>query len=341
MEQLLKSARDESAEPFSTKGLEIPCNLKMIQADQVWETEGVTGKGVVVAVNDGGITDIAALRLALWRNPGEQLNGKDDDGPLNHGTICAGIIAGRPTAEKPLVTGVAPRARLMVLNGMGYLKAYEYALAHGADVLSMSYTWVNMELGNYRGVFRTAAEHATAGGVMLAGGAGNFAKSAPEGKQICLPKDIPCVVAVGGVLEDGKRPEFSSKGPCSWAGVRFYDDYPADRPLLKPNLTAPAGGFPCWTKASTAAAGPNWKVLWKGSPDALVTGPQGNSFAGPHAAGVAALVFSANPELNAWQVQRILEETSKDLGAPDPDNEYGAGLIQALEAVRAAKKVKK
>src|SRR5207302_1168301 len=104
-------------------------------------------------------------RLALWRNPGEQLNGKDDDGPLNHGTICAGIIAGRPTAEKPLVTGVAPRARLMVLNGMGYLKAYEYALAHGADVLSMSYTWVNMELGHYRDVFRAAAEHVTAGGV--------------------------------------------------------------------------------------------------------------------------------------------------------------------------------
>jgi subtilisin family serine protease len=206
----------------------------------------------------------------------------------------------------------------------------------------MSYMWVNMDLGQYRGVFRTAAEHLSAGGVLPLGGAGNFAKSAPEGKQICNPKDIPCVVAVAGVLEDGKRPEFSSLGPCSWTGVRFYDDYPADQPHRKPDLTAPAGDFPCWMRATPAASGPQWKSLWKGkSSDSLVTGPKGNSFAGPHVAGTAALVLSANPELNAWQVKRILEETSKDLGEPGPDYQHGAGLVQALDAVRAARKAKK
>jgi hypothetical protein len=313
----------------------------------------------VVAINDGGIVDIPALRAALWRNPAEQFNGKDDDGDgyvddlfgydfanqsgyvldagrLNHGTICAGIVAGRPVPGKPLVTGVAPRARLMLLNGMGYLKSYEYALAHGADVLSMSYTWVNMELGQYRGVFRTAAEHLSAAGVLPVGGAGNFAKTAARGAQICLPKDVPCVVAVAGVQEDGKRPPFSSQGPCFWNGVRFYDDYPPDKPLRKPDLSAPAGGFPCWIKAGTEQ--PQWKTVWKGEDsDALVTGPAGNSFAGPHAAGVAALVFSANPELNAWQVKRILEETCQRLGA-EPDYDHGAGLLQALPAVLAAKK---
>jgi hypothetical protein len=48
-------------------------------------------------------------------------------------------------------------------------------------------------------------------------------------------------------------------------------------------------------------------------------------------------MFSANPELNAWQVKRIIEETSKDLGDPGPDDQYGAGLVQALGAVRKAK----
>lgn len=361
LEQLLKHSSDDSGEPFNTNGLEIPWNLSRIQADLVWEKEGVTGKGAVVAINDGGIVDIPALWPALWRNSSEQMNDRDDDGngfmddvlghdfesqsnfvldpgSMNHGTICAGIIAGRPVPGNALVTGVAPRAKLMILKGMGYLKAYEYALSNGADVFSMSYMWVNMDLGQYRGVFRAAAEHLSVAGILPVGGAGNFAKTAPEGKQICLPKDIPCVVAVAGILEDGRRPEFSSKGPCTWTGVRFYDDYPATKPLCKPDLCAPAGGFPCWTKMIPNQSQAQWTVLW--SQGILVNGPQGNSFAGPHAAGVAALIFSANPELNAWQVKRIMEETSKRLESTAPDYQHGAGLLQALAAVRAARKAK-
>ena len=33
----------------------------------------------------------------------------------------------------------------------------------------------------------------------------------------------------------------------------------------------------------------------------LLIGPGGNSFAGPHAAGVAALMLSINPDLCAWR----------------------------------------
>jgi subtilisin family serine protease len=361
MERLLREVTSDQDEPFNARELEIPWNLKLIQADQVWEREKVTGRGAVVAVNDGGVVDIPALRPALWRNPAELPNGKDDDGDgcvddffgydfsrqtnyildsakFSHGTVCAGIIAGRPVPGQRLVTGVAPRARLMVLKGMGYLRAYEYALLHGADVLSMSYMWVNMDLGDYRGVFRAAAEHTTAGGVLCVGGAGNFAQSAPPGRQIALPKDIPCVVAVSGVLNGLRRPPFSSKGPCTWSGVRFYDDYPADHPLAKPDLAAPVGGFPCWSYG-TPPPNRNWKVVWDGKEaGTLVTGPQGNSFAGPHAAGVAALMFAAAPELNAWVVKRLMEKTCRDLGEPGRDPEYGAGLLQAADAVRAAKK---
>ncbi|MEZ5163643.1 MAG: S8 family serine peptidase [Fimbriimonadaceae bacterium] len=94
----------------------------------------------------------------------------------------------------------------------GLHRGFEYALDNGADVFSMSYMFVNMEIGNYRGVFRLAAEHATAAGMLLCGGAGNFATSAPEGKQITIPKDIPCVLSAAGTKEDGSRPDFSSKG---------------------------------------------------------------------------------------------------------------------------------
>lgn len=351
--------------PFTAQGVEVPWNLHEIQADRVWAEEKVAGEGVVVAVADSGLLPAPPLLRALWKNPREELNGKDDDGnglvddlfgydfqahsgfslgdpSVPHGSACAGIIAGRPIPEKPLVTGVAPRARLMVLRGMGYLKSYEYALENGADALSMSYMWVNTELGHYRGVFRAAHEHLAAAGVVALGGAGNFAQTAPAGRQITLPKDIPCVIAAAGVVRDGSQPAFSSRGPCTWKGVRFYDDYPESAPLIKPDVTTFNAGFPCWSKPAYARAA-RLQEVWKGADDAygLYVGLQGNSFAGPHVAGVVALMLSANPDLNAWEVKEILESTCKDLGEKGRDVATGAGLVQALEAVRAARRVKK
>ena len=70
----------------------------------------------------------------------------------------------------------------------------------------------------------------------------------------------------------------------------------------------------------------------------LIIGPAGNSFSGPHAAGVAALMLSANSELNPWEVSGILRETATNLGSEGPDSKFGYGLIDALAAVREAKK---
>lgn len=362
-EQVLKEWQDDSNEAFSTDGLEIPWNLKRIQADAVWKEEKITGKGVVVALSDSGIMATPSLVRALWKNPKEKLDGKDSDdngyvddlfgydfaaqsfyalgdsATLPHGSMCAGIIAGRPLNSKKLVTGIAPRARLMMLRGMGFLKAYEYALANGADVLSMSYMWVNIDLGNYRGVYRTAHEHLAAGGVVSVGGAGNFSRLG-KGRQIALPKDIPCVIAAAGIVEDGSKAPASSEGPCYWDGVRFYDDYPQAKPLQKPDVTGIFGGYPVWGRPQI----PNkvWKIFSnEGDQFALVIGPQGNSFSGPHAAGVAALMLSANSDLNAWEIKSLMEETCKDIGDKGRDTTFGAGLLQALDAVRAAKKAKK
>jgi serine protease AprX len=124
--------------------------------------------------------------------------------------------------------------------------------------------------------------------------------------------------------------------------VKFYSDYPQGKPLHKPDVTAPFGGFPVWGRPGEGkvVATPEHSVVGEQFSEiqALVIGPQGNSFSCPHTAGVAALVLSANPELNPWEVKQIMEQTCKDLG---DRNAYGAGLLQARDAVRAAKKVKK
>jgi subtilisin family serine protease len=75
----------------------------------------------------------------------------------------------------------------------------------------------------------------------------------------------------------------------------------------------------------------------------------GTSMATPHVAGVAALVWSANPKLTNAQVRHILETTAKDLvdteGAPGStagkDPVFGYGLVQAKAAVEEALKTVK
>ncbi|MBW4581270.1 MAG: S8 family serine peptidase [Tildeniella nuda ZEHNDER 1965/U140] len=76
------------------------------------------------------------------------------------------------------------------------------------------------------------------------------------------------------------------------------------------------------------------------SPSGVVFGydPQftGTSAAAPNVTGVASLVWSANPNLTATQVQQILSETAYDLGAPGYDFAYGNGFVNADTAVRRA-----
>ena len=124
----------------------------------------------------------------------------------------------------------------------------------------------------------------------------------------------------------------SSEGPCTWEGVKFYEDCPPSRPLAKPDVTGVFGGFP-----ALGAAG-EWRDLLEGErPDGVLVDVRGdNSFTGAQTAGVAALMLSANPELCPWEVKAIMEKTCRDLGRKGRDYTFGAGLLQARNAVRAA-----
>jgi thermitase len=64
----------------------------------------------------------------------------------------------------------------------------------------------------------------------------------------------------------------------------------------------------------------------------------GTSYAAPVAAGVAALIMSANPGLSSNSVESILFATAVDLGAAGRDNNFGYGRVNAAAAVAAAAK---
>ncbi|MBM3318724.1 MAG: S8 family serine peptidase, partial [Candidatus Eisenbacteria bacterium] len=65
-------------------------------------------------------------------------------------------------------------------------------------------------------------------------------------------------------------------------------------------------------------------------------GWSGTSMAGPHVAGVAALMRQANPDLDVDTVKEIIMSTAVDLGPAGEENTYGWGMIDAYEAVLAA-----
>lgn len=62
----------------------------------------------------------------------------------------------------------------------------------------------------------------------------------------------------------------------------------------------------------------------------------GTSYASPIAAGVGAMIFSANPALSPDDVQDVLYRSADDLGSPGFDNFYGHGRVNTFRAVTLA-----
>jgi len=61
----------------------------------------------------------------------------------------------------------------------------------------------------------------------------------------------------------------------------------------------------------------------------------GTSFSAAYVSGVAALIIQRAPGLSPDAVRNILQSTAKDLGPVGKDPEYGAGLVDAYQAIMA------
>ena len=144
----------------------IQWHVSKVRADEVWNypnTQGFTGRGVVVAIIDTGVNyDHSDISNNMWEGGGNYpnhgwdfaLNNNDPKDELanspkaGHGTHVAGIVAGDGASYK---TGVAPDAKIMAIkifyfddqgelhgNESNMLAGTEFALEHGADVLNYS-----------------------------------------------------------------------------------------------------------------------------------------------------------------------------------------------------------
>ena len=333
--------------------VEITTNVAQVSAPEVWDL-GYTGEGVLVAILDTGVNyEHEDLADHLWdggsQYPNHGYNSYDNNtitmDTRGHGTHCAGIICGDGTSGKK--TGVAPNVTLMCIkalndngnaNASSICSGMEFAVEHGANVLSMSLGIANASVTDKVMIRNTCVNTLEAGVIaaVAAGNEGEKLKSNPVPDNVRVPGSCPapwihpdqkvnaggtsCVVSVGAVDKNDKVASISSRGPVTWENTS-YADYPYEPGigLIRPDVCAPGKDV--------------ISLSYNGEGYATMTG---TSQATPCVAGVMSLMLSKNPDLTPAEISEILETTAKKL-SDNKNNDTGSGRVDALAAVNAIK----
>jgi serine protease len=298
------------------------------------------GSGVVVAVLDTGVA--YSDRGRFVRSP--DLRGDrfargydfvDDDPHPNdengHGTHVASTIA-ESIDNGVGVTGIAFGSKIMpvrVLDNRGWgdsaeiARAIRFAARRRVHAINLSFEFGRRVVARDIPDILDALRFARRKGVLVVGASGNA-----EYGGVAYPARADHVLSVGATTERGCLARYSNYGPTL-------------------DLVAPGGG-----KDAKLAGDPNCQphaprggdiVQMTMTSDLRTFGLpgsyRGTSMAAPHVSGVAALVIASGvigPRPSPDAIEQRLKATARDLGAPGPDDTYGAGLIDATAATAPA-----
>ena len=307
---------------------------RAINADDLLE-EGITGRGVDVALIDSGVAPVAGLDGTnkvvdgpdlSFESPAENLRYLDTYG---HGTHMAGIISGRGDGFR----GVAPGARLVsvkVASATGatdvsqVLAAIDWVVQHRRDgglnirVLNLSFGTDGTQPYTIDPLSH-AAEVAWRRGIVVVAAAGNAGYGSDK---LNNPAYDPYLLAVGALDGRGTRrsiddvvPEWSSRGD----GVRNPD-------LVAPGTSIVSLRNPGSEVDLTYPEGRVGERFFRGS---------GTSQAAAVVSGAAALLLDKRPGLSPDQVKALFTSTASHLRNADPVAQ-GAGALD-LKAAAAAR----
>jgi serine protease AprX len=296
--------------------------------------EGLTGKGITIAILDTGVYPHKDLMepkqriIAFVDFVNNRTDPYDDHG---HGTHCAGDAAGNGFLSQGLYAGPAPEANIVgvkVLDGQGggklstVIKGIEWCVEKreelGIRILSLSLGTPALESYRYDPLAQ-AAERAWHLGLVVCAAAGN---EGPHAGTISSPGHDPVILTVGAAddkntesLDDDEIAQFSSRGPTNEG-------------LVKPDLYAPGADI-----VSLNSPGSQIEMQL---PENKVNDDyirlSGTSMATPICAGIVALLLEANPYLSPNDVKSILMSTSREI-----PNEQ-AGYVDVKRAIQLAKK---
>jgi serine protease AprX len=353
------------------RGTEPEWGIKMIKADEVWKL-GHKGQGITVGGADTGYdwshpalrskyrgtkTDSTADHNYHWHDAIHEISPLHKDSlPLpqnnpcglnaqapcddhNHGTHTMGTMVGSTGEDNQI--GVAPEARWVACRNMergwgkpsSYLECFQWFLAptdlqgKNADpkkaphVINNSWYCSQEEGCTDLAVNKLLHEAVVAlkkSGVVVVVSNGNFGPS-------CQTTNIPPAYfeesfSIGATRSDDSIANFSSRGPISIDGSLH----------MKPNVSAPGQDVRSCVRNTAYASF------------------SGTSMAGPHVAGMVALLLSARPELigQVDAVENIIEQSAMpkfDLlncdpyrGDQRPNPIYGWGRVDVMAALNVS-----
>jgi subtilisin family serine protease len=346
----------ETNGPLAITGVE--ASIGKIRATNVWAL-GFTGQGVTVAGQDTGYQWNHPALFGKYRgydgsttnhnynwhdaihtndvhnsgtNPcGYSLLVPCDD--HSHGTHTMGTMVGDDGGSNQI--GVAPGARWIGCRNMErgwgtpatYAECFQWFLAPtdlagnnpdpslAPDVINNSWACPASEGCTDVNVHKSIIETLQTAGIVVVVSAGN------SGSGCSSVNDPPAIYdasfSVGATDINDNIASFSSRGPVTVDGSN----------RLKPNVSAPG------VSIRSSAPGNTYITT------------SGTSMAGPHVAGVVALILSAHPTLRGQvdKIERLIEQTCVPRtsgqtcggvsGSEIPNNTYGYGRVDALAAL--------
>jgi serine protease AprX len=272
----------------------------------------------------------------------------DTDTHVGHGTHCAGIVAGTGQASGGLYAGVAPGANLIgcgsgaVLLVLSALGGFEWSLSnqfqYGIRVISNS--WGGGGPFDPNDPINIASRKAYDANIIVCFAAGN----AGPGPDTDNPyAKAPWVIGVGAGTKEGGLASFSSTGIPK--EERLADGDP-NNDFDAPTIVAPGTGREFDSDSSKFSARlvstrSSTNIVANGATDDVEIPPaflpfytqiEGTSMATPFAAGVVALMLSADRTLAPDDVKQIIQQTATPMPGYE-EFQVGAGYINAYAAV--------
>ena len=288
--------------------------LPRIRAPEAWDL--TTGDDLTIAVIDTGVDlDHPDLVGKLWTNADEiPDNGLDDDGngyvDDSHGWDFVNDDA-EPQDDYWHGTHVAGIAAADSDNGQGVA-----GVSWGARIMPLKVLNASGD-GNYADVASAIVYAADNGARILNLSLGGEDYSAALADAVGYARQSGCLLAAAAGNDSGAvlYPAANDGVLAVVATTRW------DRRWYGSNYGP---------EVDVAAPGAD---IYSTTLDDAYLSASGTSAATPHVSGLAALVWSVQPDLTSDEVARVITETVRDLGAPGWDQFYGWGRIDAYQAV--------
>lgn len=289
--------------------------------EQAWDIATGSDKMVVAVIDTGVDFNHPDLKDNLWTNEAE-LNGKpgvDDDGngvvddihgynaitgtgnamdDQGHGSHCSGTIGAKGNDGKGIV-GVNWDVKIMGVKflsaqGSGTLEDAIKAIDYATKMGAkvMSNSWGG---GGFSQTLLDAIKRSNEAGAIFIAAAGNESNNNDSRPTYPATYDVPNIISVAAIDNQGTKASFSNYG--------------------KRTVHIGAPGVNIYS--STGGAYDSWS---------------GTSMATPHVSGVAALVWSHEPELTALQLKERLLQTARPIAGLKGKTKTGA-LVNAFYAL--------